>query len=59
MNHIVLSKSALANLPARTATRPERQKPRASGASVHSGGGMWTHFPYQGYRFVEVRDLPS
>jgi hypothetical protein len=24
-----------------------------------SGGGMWTHFPDQGYRFVEARDLPS
>lgn len=25
----------------------------------NSGGGILTHFPDQGYRFVEVRDLPS
>jgi len=31
----------------------------AEGELFHSGGGFLTHFPDQGYRFVEVRDLPS
>jgi hypothetical protein len=51
-----------AGTPERTArptNRPRTTKAPLSRSFSYSGGGILTHFPDHGYRFVEVRDLPS
>jgi hypothetical protein len=58
--HLELGATVTAELVTRRRRRRNKATARVTVADVrHSGGGILTHSPDRGYRFVEVRDLPS